>query len=342
MQKKYTVNQLNDIWEILKREYHIIGPKKFTAQSEFSGNDYIGYGNINTPSDLIADQKSHFSPKEVVFPVRETLLTFTSDRAEIPPIDERPVIVFLRACDINGFSRLDQVFLNNGPHADFYYKRLREKVILFLIECTESFETCFCVSMDANKTDTYSAAFRFSGEYVYANVKDERFSELFDRTGDPCKYTPGFVKENYGNVAVPAVESLNISVFNHELWDEYTRRCIGCGRCNTSCATCSCFTIQDVTDEKSGSAERRRRWAGCHIPGFTDMAGGHSFRKKSGDKMRFKTLHKINDFHRRFGFHMCVGCGRCDDVCPEHISFAECINRLSKIIEIQKNNSTEN
>ena len=26
---------------------------------------------------------------------------------------------------------------------------------------------------------------------------------------------------------------------------------------------------------------------------------------------------------------MCVGCGRCDDVCPEYISFSHCLNRLS-------------
>jgi anaerobic sulfite reductase subunit A len=25
---------------------------------------------------------------------------------------------------------------------------------------------------------------------------------------------------------------------------------------------------------------------------------------------------------------MCVGCGRCDDVCPEYISFSACVNKL--------------
>jgi len=68
------------------------------------------------------------------------------------------------------------------------------------------------------------------------------------------------------------------------------------------------------------------------------MAGGHSFRKKYGDRMRFKTMHKINDFYRRFGFHMCVGCGRCTDVCPQYISFSKCINKLNEIIEEGNNN----
>jgi len=45
--------------------------------------------------------------------------------------------------------------------------------------------------------------------------------------------------------------------------------------------------------------------------------------------MRFKVMHKALDFKQRAGYQMCVGCGRCDDVCPEYISFSHCLNRLS-------------
>ena len=44
--------------------------------------------------------------------------------------------------------------------------------------------------------------------------------------------------------------------------------------------------------------------------------------------MRFKVLHKISDYKKRFGYHMCVGCGRCENICPEYISYTECLNRL--------------
>ena len=47
--------------------------------------------------------------------------------------------------------------------------------------------------------------------------------------------------------------------------------------------------------------------------------------------MRYKVLHKVSDFKKRFGFHMCVGCGRCDDVCPEYISMAKCVDVINKI-----------
>ncbi|OLR68840.1 hypothetical protein BIV19_15315 [Intestinimonas butyriciproducens] len=64
------------------------------------------------------------------------------------------------------------------------------------------------------------------------------------------------------------------------------------------------------------------------VDGFTDVAGGGSYRKKNGERMRFKVLHKVLDYKQRNGYHMCVGCGRCDDICPEYISFSGCINKL--------------
>lgn len=92
--------------------------------------------------------------------------------------------------------------------------------------------------------------------------------------------------------------------------------------------------MQDVfTDDSQTTAERRRRWAGCHVKGYSDMAGGHTFRPQNGERMRFKLMHKVYDFHKRFNKHMCVGCGRCDDVCPEYISFPAAIEKVNRIIE---------
>ena len=188
--------------------------------------------------------------------------------------------------------------------------------------------------MGSNRNDNYSAAFRFDKDNIYVDIKDEDFINAFDSFGEMAEFKPEYVTENKVKVQIPDPEKVNNDIFNHPIWTEYTQRCIACGRCNTSCITCSCFTMQDITyDDNKKLGERRRRWAGCHVSGFTDMAGGHSFRQKNGEKMRFKTMHKINDFQRRFGYHMCVGCGRCDDVCPEYISFSKCINKLNQIIE---------
>ncbi len=46
--------------------------------------------------------------------------------------------------------------------------------------------------------------------------------------------------------------------------------------------------------------------------------------------MRYKVLHKLQDFKKRTGVSMCVGCGRCDDVCPEYISMFNCAAKINR------------
>ena len=91
------------------------------------------------------------------------------------------------------------------------------------------------------------------------------------------------------------------------------------------------LAMQDIFyRDNANVGERRRVWASCQIDGYTEMAGGHEYRKSQGERMRFKVMHKIYDYKKRFGVPMCVGCGRCDDVCPEYISYSHCVNRLAK------------
>jgi anaerobic sulfite reductase subunit A len=49
--------------------------------------------------------------------------------------------------------------------------------------------------------------------------------------------------------------------------------------------------------------------------------------------MRFKVMHKIYDYKKRFGTTMCIGCGRCDDVCPEYISFIKIVSKVTDAVE---------
>lgn len=338
MYKKLTFSEFDQALKTLSQNYRLFGPKRFLGKGAFSDTEVTGYGDITELDQLYIDGKTYFSPKECLFPIRETLFYFRENHLTEPTEDSRPMIIFLRPCDVNGLKRLDTIFLDNGQESDFYYERRRQKVRFFLIECREGFDSCFCVSMNANRTDDYACALRFETDSVSVEVKDPEFERTFVEGAEITPFLE-FVKENLTKVNIPDLNgTATEAVFQHELWQEYSSRCIACGRCNTSCVTCSCFTMQDVKYDRDGElAERRRVWAGCHVDGFTDMAGGHSFRKKNGERMRFKTMHKINDFYRRFGFHMCVGCGRCDDVCPEYISFSVCINKLDRIVKEMTN-----
>ena len=99
--------------------------------------------------------------------------------------------------------------------------------------------------------------------------------------------------------------------------------------------------MQDVYYTENGKVgERRRVGASCMVDGYTNVAGGGQYRRTKGERMRFKVLHKIFDFRKRFGYDMCVGCGRCDMVCPEYISFSACINKVAKAVEEEVSNGS--
>ena len=263
------------------------------------------------------------------------LFYFTEKEYKTSDIDDKKLLVFLRACDLNGVKRIDEIYLRNGIERDYYYERLREKVKFVLIGCKESFRNCFCVSMDSNKSDNYSMAINLRDDEIYLDIKDSSL-DIFE--GEVCDFEVDYVKENIINLEVP--ENINpVELSKHPMWDEYDARCIACGKCNFVCPTCTCFTMQDITyKDNKNAGERRRVWASCHVDGYTDMAGGHSFRKEKGQKMRFKTLHKVYDYKKKWGYHMCVGCGRCDDICPEYISFSTIINKLEDAMNEVKNN----
>ncbi|WP_321329952.1 anaerobic sulfite reductase subunit AsrA [uncultured Ilyobacter sp.] len=315
---------------LLKENYRIFAPKVFAGEGRFSDTDLVKYSEIDSIEEICFDKKSEFSPKEVMLPITQTMFYFTEKEFKVPDIDDKGIIVFLRSCDLHSVKRVDEIYLRN-KYQDMYYKRIRDKVKFVVMGCPTSFENCFCVSMGTNKTDDYHMGLNLNNDSVELYIKEDEFKGVF--SGEESDFDVKFVKENKVKVNVP--ENISLSeVKDLELWREYDKRCVACGKCNFVCPTCTCSTTQDIFySENENTGERRRVWASCHVDGFTDMAGGHTFRQKHGDRMRFKTMHKISDFKRRFGYHMCTGCGRCDDVCPEYISFSNCVNKLSKELE---------
>ncbi|MFV0379735.1 MAG: anaerobic sulfite reductase subunit AsrA [Anaerorhabdus sp.] len=339
MNVKLSNEKFDRYLEELSKSYRVYGPKRLNGKGKFAETDVIGYGEVSSLSELELNEKSYFSFKEIFYPIRETLFYFKDEEVEVPTINEKPIVIFLRPCDLNGVRKLDLIFLKNGDNKDFYYERRRKLVKFIMIECTTGFDNCFCVSLKANKADDFDGAVRFNEGSTLLKIVDISLETATLKNAEEVDFELEYIKENKIKVEIPDVDKVNKEHFNSELWKEYAGRCIACGRCNTSCVSCSCYTMQDVllSDDKR-LAERRRVWASCHVDGFTSMAGNHKFRDSNGDKMRFKTMHKINDFYKRFGEHMCVGCGRCDDVCPEYISFSTCINKLNEIVKESDSN----
>ena len=308
-------------------KYDIFAPVLMEGEGCFSDTDIIRYGKINGLDDIVWTKKSDYSFKEILLAINETLFYFTEDQTTVPKGPEKDILIFLRSCDLHAVKRLDEIYLKNG-FEDFYYQRVRERAKFILMGCETTCDSGFCVSMGTNKSDNYDAYIKVDGDQVYMDVKDEDLATYIVGE-DKVDVKPDFVTENKEKVTLP--KNLSNESFTKEIWQEYGARCIACGRCNFVCPTCTCFTMQDIFYKDNAKVgERRRVWASCQIDGYTEMAGGHGFRKTQGDRVRFKVMHKIYDYEKRFGYPMCVGCGRCDDVCPEYISYSNLVNRLAK------------
>lgn len=335
---RLTKDNFDKIIDCLKKEYKIYAPKVMEGKGRFSDTDMTRYGEIDSIDEIEFSKKSDFSYKEVLLPITQTLFFFTEDKFSEASVEDKGAIIFLRSCDMHSLRRIDDIYLRNG-FEDSYYKKLREKAKFIVMGCENSFDNCFCASMGTNKTDEYSAYIGLDNDYVLLDIKDEELLKIFEAVeGNKEDVLPKFVEENETKVSIP--EGIDLNIIKSTMWNEYSERCIACGRCNFVCPTCTCFTMQDIFyKDNENAGERRRVWASCQVDGYTDMAGGHSFRKDKGQRMRFKVMHKVYDYKKRWGYHMCVGCGRCDDICPEYISFSECVNKLKDAVEEVKDNA---
>ena len=325
MKLRLSVEEFDKGLEKLSKEFKIFAPKSFQDRGTYSDTDVVKYDVVNHFDEMVWDRKSNFSPKETILPINQVLFYFTEKEFTESTEEEKKILVFLRACDLNAVKRIDQIYLANGASKDTFYARRREKVKFVVVGCTESYRNCFCVSMGSNTVDNYDAAMNIRNNEIYLEIQDDSLA-VFE--GEKTDFNIDFVKENKFSIEVPEnIDFMHLQ--SHSMWDEYDTRCIACGRCNFTCPTCTCFSMQDIYyRENQNVGERRRVWASCQVDGYTRIAGGHSFRNKQGQRMRFKTLHKIHDFKKRFGYNMCVGCGRCDDACPQYISFSEAITKV--------------
>ncbi len=331
MGKFFKKEETEKLFRELKKSYDLYAPKLFKGEGCYSDTDVVRYGLIDKWEEIVWDKKSDYSFKEILFPVSETLFYFTEEEMKVPEGKEKASLIFLRSCDMHALKRLDEIYLKNGRE-DFYYRRLRERTDFALMGCSESFESCFCAGMGTNRCDFYDMYINPKEDGCYVQAVKENLGRLIEDMGEKKEEPVAWVTENKVSVKIP--EQLPAGIQNDGLWETYGGRCIGCGRCNFVCPACTCFTMQDIFyKENPKTGERRRVWASCQVDGYTDGAGGLSFRKNQGERLRFKVLHKIHDYKKRFGYHMCIGCGRCEDICPEYISYIGCLQKLKEMEE---------
>lgn len=251
----------------LEETYDIYAPRRFAKQGRYSDTDVIRYDKVHAVEEIVWQVKSDYPAKEVINPIQQTVFYFTEDeyRESKPP--RKPILLFVRPCDIHAQKIQARIFAGNGGFVDTYYARMRERVKFILMECGGGDDTCFCVSMGTNAVDRadYAAAVRFTPDGMLVEVVDPDLEPAFAR-GRPADFTPEFVTENALKVTVPDLsdKAVRLALKSHPMWKEFDSRCISCGACTVACSTCTCFTTRDlIYGDNPEVGERRRVTASC-------------------------------------------------------------------------------
>ena len=176
----YKTQDLQQVFSALTETYDLYAPKLFLKKGAFSDTDLVRYGRITSPEEIVLDRKSRFSPKEVLFPISQTLFYFTEDKVTEPNPPKKDAVIFLRSCDLHAVRRLDHIYLENGPE-DSYYRQLRDHVKFALLGCPTCFDSCFCVDMGTNKNLDYDFSLDLTGDTWKTDVKWPEREALFQK-----------------------------------------------------------------------------------------------------------------------------------------------------------------
>lgn len=336
MKKKISIDDFNFLIQKLSKKYRIIAPKAFENEGRYSYDEDIRYSEINSMEEVVFNKKSGGSPKEILLPIVHTISVQVKNQtiSTIHEKDEREVLLFVHPCDIHGITRIDNTFKN-----DEYYQIRRQKIKFIMIECVENgWDSCFCASLGTNQSDNYSLALKIENGNVMVSCKDNFLNEYMENFDDCSDFKFNFVEKNRITVKVPNLESWDKmaldKIKNSAIWDEFKDRCIGCGSCNMACMTCTCMNTIDVIAEDSTDIKIQKRvWNGCQL------VKSKALEKESLSQIIPKRVVQrvLDKFYRpklkESNEQICVGCGRCVDVCPKGISFAATINKFSNELE---------
>jgi len=228
---------------------------------------------------------------------------------------------------------LDKVFLT-GTFTDTFYARKRDKLTLIAIACTKAAPTCFCGSMGVDPGTASFADILLSPTAEGWNVRCQT-----EKGKAVEKALSGVVKDTTGQALPVAVPELKVNLdaatkkisgmFDHPIWNELYRPCLGCGTCTFVCPSCYCFEMGPQMRGDGGT--EMRFWDSCMFSEYTRMAGGHNPRPSTKERLRNRYLHKLSYFSARCGENLCVGCGRCVEKCPVGLDISKVVQMIGEL-----------
>lgn len=303
------------------------------------GAPELDYGNSKKP------------PKETFFPQTETMFDFKIEATRItglkdPKEDNSSILLFgIRPCDARAMVVLDELF--TWDYIDQYYVDRKNRATIISFGCTQEhmpLKNCFCTSVGGNPCSKEGA------DMLWTDIGDGYLVESLNEKGNKVLDTSAAFFQDAGandeakagelqkkaedaivrSVSTEGVHSALESTFDHEYWDGFAKRCLGCGICTLLCPTCHCFDINDVLSR--GKGKRERTWDSCQFPYYTVHASGHNPRPAKKHRQRNRVYHKFLYSEKNLDLLGCVGCGRCITLCPVNIDIIEVVEGAKEVV----------
>lgn len=314
------------------------------------------FDRVEDPAEIRLEAAIPYNPpKTVVFPQVERILSTRYDRETKTAAVERDdlvrpkALVGLRSCDLNGLVCLDRFYLGQ-EYVDEVYRDHRNKMFLVVNNCVRPFPQCFCVCTDSGPAarEGYDIALTAVGDDYLVETGGEKGEALARRLGlkeagpDAPALKARTIDAAIARFDAEATENkawisrvmnrITTGFIGNEVWEYIGDQCFECGACAFVCPTCSCFNIEDIAAGE-GRSDRMRSWDSCSFEGYTRMAGEHNPRRPVEDRRNKRFFCKLSySQSKKYLRPGCVGCGRCNRVCPGDIGIANVVTYIRREI----------
>ncbi len=316
------------------------GPRQ--VDSDIRGDAVYHFLPVTSFDDIAFDYTATASSaKHFFLPFREELSRFAfhgQDWNQHINYDTNPIVLIgLRPCDISALNILDDVLLNGHFPSPYYLGKRKNTFVIGMDHLPRP--DCFCKSMNHHSVQTGFNLFCSDiGEEYYLSINSSKafnFLKEFN-TRDPhdednCRLVERrkLISNSFlSGVDVTALPSILDIEFDSPVWEKWGNKCLSCGTCAMVCPTCYCYSVEESFAIDLNGATRQKRLYSCNLVDFAVVAGGHNFRPKNGDRLKYRYYHQHRGFAENANQQICVGCNRCGRACLAGINPKDVINDL--------------
>ncbi len=324
----------------LLEDNQTIGPKQVATDK--NGRPIYQFRQIYSYDEMDLDYTITYSSiKNFFIPFREELSRFSFDdkdwEQDIEYRVHPRVIVGLRPCDINALGILDRVFLEGAFPSPYYIARRKNTFTIGMDH--EPLEDCFCESLNQHAVrDGFNLFCSDIGNKYYLSINSSKAFNFLKNVKiqnptrkDDHKYITRrkHIKKSFQTrVEVSGLPSFLDIEFQSPIWKKWGDKCLNCGTCAMVCPTCYCHGIEETIHVDLKSARKERILYSCNVVDFAEVAGGHNFRPRREDRLKYRYYHHYRGFSENADEQICVGCNRCGRACLAGINPEDVINDL--------------